>query len=131
MAAMEGGQSDSSASSKRAADPASQDTGILGTTSTGAPDVRDIGADLFLEARHMPSERLEALDHQVRWKIDLIIMPLVATAHALQFLNKSSPNFVSALGIIPELGLGHGRYAWVGLPFLVSYHEPSCGLSCT
>lgn len=82
-------------------------------TSIAEHSVDDLGADLYLEAEQMGLARLEQLNKRVRWKLDLIIMPIVASTHALQFLNKSSPNFVAALGIIPELGLGHGRYAWV------------------
>lgn len=75
--------------------------------------LNDVCADLFLEADELGQQRLEELNRRVKWKLDLIIMPIVACTHALQFLNKSSPNFVAALGIIPELGLQHGRYAWV------------------
>jgi hypothetical protein len=46
--------------------------------------MRDIGADLYLEVQQYSREELEAESKAVLRKIDWVIMPLVRTRHACQ-----------------------------------------------
>ncbi|KAI7232704.1 MFS general substrate transporter [Hortaea werneckii] len=72
----------------------------------------DIAADLFKEMLQYSQDELESRAKAVRWKLDLIIVPLVAVTHGLQFLNKTSLNFASAYDLREDLGLSGHRFAW-------------------
>ncbi|KAI7460676.1 MFS general substrate transporter [Hortaea werneckii] len=73
---------------------------------------QDIAADLFKEMLQYSEGELESRAKAVRWKLDLIIVPLVAVTHGLQFLNKTSLNFASAYDLREDLGLSGHRFAW-------------------
>ncbi|RMY85031.1 hypothetical protein D0864_07409 [Hortaea werneckii] len=73
---------------------------------------QDIAADLFKEMLQYSEDELESRAKAVRWKLDLIIVPLVAVTHGLQFLNKTSLNFASAYDLREDLGLSGHRFAW-------------------
>jgi MFS family permease len=105
--------------------------------------MRDIGADLYLEVQQYSREELDAESKAVLRKIDWVIMPLVRTRHCLpgiettktatddtnqicmtytiQFLDKLSLNYASAYTLIPDLGLEGQRYSWVAAIFNFGY----------
>lgn len=46
----------------------------------------DLSAELYLEAKRQPEDDLELQSRRVRWKLDLIIVPLVS----LEFLSSDA-----------------------------------------
>jgi hypothetical protein len=83
--------------------------------------MRDIGADLYLEVRQYSREELEAERKVVLRKIDWMIMPMVCVdtvyseitpnqnqiciTYTIQFLDKLSLNYANAYTLTPDLGL--------------------------
>lgn len=58
---------------------------------------------------------------QVLRKIDTILMPLMCVAVLLQFLDKTSLNYASLLGIKKDTNLKGQEYSWLGSFFYVGY----------
>ncbi|ETS63626.1 hypothetical protein PaG_01925 [Moesziomyces aphidis] len=58
---------------------------------------------------------------QVLRKIDLVIMPLLCVAVLLQFLDKTSLNYASLLGLKKDTNLKGQEYSWLGSFFYVGY----------
>ncbi|KAF2179403.1 allantoin permease [Zopfia rhizophila CBS 207.26] len=83
--------------------------------------MRDIGADLYLELRQYSREGLDAERKLVLRKIDLVIMPIICITYTIQFLDKLSLNYASAYSLIPDLGLEGQRYSWVAAIFNFGY----------
>ncbi|KAF2134682.1 allantoin permease [Dothidotthia symphoricarpi CBS 119687] len=83
--------------------------------------MRDIGADLYLEVQQYSREELDAERKIVLRKIDWVIMPIVCMTYMIQFLDKLSLNYASAYNLIPDLGLQGQRYSWVAAIFNFGY----------
>ncbi|KAF2113930.1 allantoin permease [Lophiotrema nucula] len=83
--------------------------------------MRDIGAELYLEVRQYSREELEAERKVVLRKIDWVIMPMICITYTIQFLDKLSLNYASAYSLIPDLGLQGQRYSWVAAIFNFGY----------
>ncbi|KAH5582008.1 hypothetical protein HBI24_120460 [Parastagonospora nodorum] len=83
--------------------------------------MRDIGADLYLEVRQYSREELEAERKIVLRKIDWIIMPMICITYTIQFLDKLSLNYANAYTLTPDLGLQGQRYSWVAAIFNFGY----------
>ncbi|EST09991.1 Major facilitator superfamily [Kalmanozyma brasiliensis GHG001] len=54
-------------------------------------------------------------------KIDLVLMPLMCIAVLMQFLDKTSLNYASLLGIKKDTNLKGQEYSWLGSFFYVGY----------
>ncbi|KAF2656466.1 MFS general substrate transporter [Lophiostoma macrostomum CBS 122681] len=83
--------------------------------------MRDIGAELYLEVQQYTREELEAESKLVLRKIDWVIMPMICITYTIQFLDKLSLNYASAYTLIPDLGLEGQRYSWVAAIFNFGY----------
>ncbi|KAF1915901.1 major facilitator superfamily domain-containing protein [Ampelomyces quisqualis] len=83
--------------------------------------MRDIGADLYLEVRQYSREELDAERRVVLRKIDWIIMPMICITYTIQFLDKLSLNYANAYTLTPDLGLQGQRYSWVAAIFNFGY----------
>jgi MFS family permease len=104
--------------------------------------MRDIGAELYLEVRQYSREELDAERKIVLRKIDWVIMPIVRFSHppflipdgkantnkpqicityTIQFLDKLSLNYANAYTLTPDLGLTGQRYSWVAAIFNFGY----------
>lgn len=99
--------------------------------------MRDIGADLYLEVQQYTREELDEERKIVLRKIDWVIMPMVSPlfkfpfdnadcgeicmTYTIQFLDKLSLNYASAYTLIPDLGLEGQRYSWVAAIFNFGY----------
>ncbi|KAH7115860.1 allantoin permease [Dendryphion nanum] len=83
--------------------------------------MRDIGADLYLEVQQYSREELDAERQIVLRKIDWVIMPMICMTYTIQFLDKLSLNYASAYSLIPDLGLEGQRYSWVAAIFNFGY----------
>ncbi|CAN9443887.1 unnamed protein product [Alternaria alternata] len=83
--------------------------------------MRDIGADLYLEVQQYSREELEAERKIVLRKIDWVIMPMICMTYMIQFLDKLSLNYANAYTLTPDLGLEGDRYGWVAAIFNFGY----------
>ncbi|CAN9482148.1 unnamed protein product [Alternaria alternata] len=83
--------------------------------------MRDIGADLYLEVQQYSREELEAERKVVLKKIDWVIMPMICMTYMIQFLDKLSLNYANAYTLTPDLGLEGDRYGWVAAIFNFGY----------
>ncbi|KAL5114366.1 hypothetical protein ACEQ8H_007756 [Pleosporales sp. CAS-2024a] len=83
--------------------------------------MRDIGADLYLEVRQYSREELDAERKLVLRKIDWVIMPMICITYTIQFLDKLSLNYANAYSLTPDLGLQGLRYSWVAAIFNFGY----------
>ncbi|KAJ9645776.1 hypothetical protein H2201_003642 [Coniosporium apollinis] len=83
--------------------------------------MRDIGADLYLEVQQYSAAELSSERAVVKRKLDLIIMPIICMTYTIQFLDKLSLNYASAYTLIPDLGLQGQRYSWVAAIFNFGY----------
>lgn len=72
---------------------------------------------LDIDASTITPEELK----QVLRKIDLVIMPLLCVAVLLQFLDKTSLNYASLLGLKKDTNLKGQEYSWLGSFFYVGY----------
>lgn len=59
--------------------------------------------------------------HRVLRKLDLYLMPLMCLAVLLQFLDKTSLNYASLLGLKKDTNLHGQQYSWLGSFFYVGY----------
>ncbi|KAJ5883275.1 uncharacterized protein N7473_010161 [Penicillium subrubescens] len=84
-------------------------------------EVRDIGADLYIEADQLSTEELESEGAAVLRILDWRIMPILYVTYVIQFLDKLSLNYASAYSLIPDLGLEGQRYSWVAAIFNFGY----------
>ncbi|KAK7192125.1 MFS general substrate transporter [Paraphaeosphaeria sporulosa] len=83
--------------------------------------MRDIGAELYLEVQQYSREELDSERKVVLRKIDWVIMPMICFTYMIQFLDKLSLNYASAYTLIPDLGLQGQRYSWVAAIFNFGY----------
>lgn len=58
---------------------------------------------------------------RARWKIDLMMLPLLGVSYFLQFLDKQSLSYSSLLGMIPDTKLQCSQYSWVASIFYFGY----------
>ena len=62
---------------------------------------------------------------KVLWKIDLILLPLLATCYMFQFLDKMALNYASLLGMLEDTKLVGGQYSWTASIFYFGYFAAS------
>ncbi|KAJ1044539.1 hypothetical protein NDA10_006628 [Ustilago hordei] len=75
-----------------------------------------------LELASNPTHPITAADTtRVLRKIDLYLMPLMCLAVLLQFLDKTSLNYASLLGLKKDTHLHGQQYSWLGSFFYVGY----------
>ncbi|CEO59211.1 Putative Permease of the major facilitator superfamily [Penicillium brasilianum] len=84
-------------------------------------EIRDIGADLYVEADQLSAEEMENEGAKVLRILDWRIMPILYVTYVIQFLDKLSLNYASAYSLIPDLGLEGQRYSWVAAIFNFGY----------
>ncbi|EEP82848.1 predicted protein [Uncinocarpus reesii 1704] len=58
---------------------------------------------------------------RVRWKIDLVLMPLLSFCYMLQFLDKQSLNYSTLLGMLQDTKLKGSEYSWTAAIFYFGY----------
>lgn len=80
-----------------------------------------VGLEYLQEAEDLTQEEIDALDHVVRRKIDMWLMPIICFTYTLQFLDKLSLNYAAAYTMIADLGLTGQRYSWVAAIFNFGY----------
>lgn len=54
----------------------------------------------------------EEEERRVKWKIDLVILPLLCSVFFFQYLDKQSLSYASVFGLIRDLDLKGTQYPW-------------------
>lgn len=62
---------------------------------------------------------------RVLWKIDLILLPMLAICYMFQFLDKMSLNYASLLGMLEDTKLVGAEYSWTASVFYFGYFAAS------
>ncbi|KAK2767691.1 hypothetical protein FQN54_003849 [Arachnomyces sp. PD_36] len=62
---------------------------------------------------------------RVLWKIDLIILPLLASCYMFQFLDKMALNYATLLGLLEDTKLVGSQYSWTSSIFYFGYFVAS------
>jgi MFS family permease len=102
-------------------EPAAASPSINEAQLAAEKQMRDIGAELYLEVQQYTREELDAERKLVLRKIDWVIMPMICITYTIQFLDKLSLNYASAYSLIEDLGLEGQRYSWVAAIFNFGY----------
>lgn len=58
---------------------------------------------------------------KVRWKIDLVLLPLLGVCYMLQFLDKQTLSYASLLGILEDINLVDSQFSWAASIFYVGF----------
>lgn len=80
-----------------------------------------VGLDLYEQGNEISEEEFEAEIKNVKWKLDLRIVPVLCVTYTLQYLDKLSLNYASAYSLKEDLGLYGQRYSWVAAIFNFGY----------
>ncbi|PVH14739.1 uncharacterized protein CXQ87_005015 [Candidozyma duobushaemuli] len=92
---------------------------VIGEVVSEKPHI--VGLDLFEQGNEISEEELEAEIKNIRWKVDLRIVPILCVTYTLQYLDKLSLNYASAYSLKEDLGLHGQRYSWVAAIFNFGY----------
>lgn len=90
---------------------------VTSVTSTPYHGENAVAAALAASASDITPSELK----RVLRKIDLILMPLMCVAVLMQFLDKTSLNYASLLGLKTDTHLKGQEYSWLGSFFYVGY----------
>ncbi|SCU86767.1 LADA_0E00166g1_1 [Lachancea dasiensis] len=80
--------------------------------------------------RDLAMEEVEAAAHfeidpsatrRLVWKIDLIFLTVISLVSAFQYMDKSSSNYASVMGIKKDLNMVGNQYNWVGTSFYLGF----------
>lgn len=58
---------------------------------------------------------------RVRWKLDLILIPVLGFCYLLQFLDKQTLNYATLLGLLEDTHLVGSQYSWTASIFYFGY----------
>lgn len=83
-----------------------------GTEKPVFPD-GDVAAGLFEQAMQYDPEQLANDAIKVRWKLDLIALPMMMFTNMLAFLDKQTLNYSNAYGLQAANHMTGNEYAWV------------------
>ncbi|KAH7174105.1 major facilitator superfamily domain-containing protein [Fusarium flagelliforme] len=78
-----------------------------------------VGYEQYLEARDIEFSDAEA--KKLRWKLDLIILPMFLVTQALQFMDKTSLNYANLFGYQEALGLKGNQFNYLSAMVYAGY----------
>lgn len=78
-----------------------------------------VGYNQYLEARGLTFSDKEA--KKIRWKIDLIVLPIFLITQALQFMDKTSLNYANLFGYQEALGLKGNQFNYLSAMVYAGY----------
>ncbi|EER24843.1 Major Facilitator Superfamily protein [Coccidioides posadasii C735 delta SOWgp] len=74
---------------------------------------KDIGLGLFQQSLQYDQEQLARDVGRVRWKLDLLVLPMMMTTYMLSFLDKMTLNYSNAYGLQEDTHMSGDEYSWV------------------
>ncbi|EEP78541.1 predicted protein [Uncinocarpus reesii 1704] len=73
----------------------------------------DIGFELYQQSLQYDQEELAKSVDKVRWKLDLMVLPMMMTTYMLSFLDKQTLNYSNAFGLQADTNMTGDDYTWV------------------
>ncbi|TVY30249.1 putative transporter [Lachnellula hyalina] len=81
-----------------------------------------LSADIPVIAEDAQSEMLTAaLNNRLRWKTDLVVLPLIVLTSTLAFLDKNGMAYAAVYGMKKDAHLVGQEYSWLGSIFYFGY----------
>jgi hypothetical protein len=87
----------------------------MDSSSEKAGSVKEMNGDNIDSAAPFTAEE----ERRVKWKTDLVILPLLCSVFFLQYLDKQSLSYASVFGLITDLGLKGTEYSWCSSIFYI------------
>ena len=84
-----------------------------GTVNGEQQDPDSIGRELFAKSAQYPEAQLEHDAIRVRWKLDLMILPMMCGTYMISFLDKQTLNYSNAYGLQEDTNMSGDDYSWV------------------
>ncbi|KAK0479698.1 major facilitator superfamily domain-containing protein [Armillaria novae-zelandiae] len=78
-----------------------------------ADETNNVGYAVYKEGLNH-SEITPSQNKSIRWKIDLIILPIFLITQTLQFLDKTALNYANLFGFQADLNLHGNQFNWLG-----------------
>ncbi|KAK4505389.1 hypothetical protein PRZ48_003352 [Zasmidium cellare] len=72
------------------------------------------------EAAVGESKAITDEERRVRWKIDLVVLPMMCLVFFTQYLDKQSLSYASVYGLLTDLNLTASQYSWLTSCFYLS-----------
>ncbi|OTA59562.1 MFS general substrate transporter [Hypoxylon sp. EC38] len=76
-------------------------------------DLNELGKDMLQQSLQYDRAQLEADAIKVRWKLDLLVLPMMMTTYMLSFLDKQTLNYSNAYGLQQDTKMTGDDYSWV------------------
>ncbi|KAI2621964.1 MFS general substrate transporter [Hypomontagnella submonticulosa] len=76
-------------------------------------DLNELGRDMLQQSLQYDRAQLEADAIKVRWKLDLIVLPMMMVTYMLSFLDKQTLNYSNAYGLQEDTNMTGDDYSWV------------------
>ncbi|KAI1455017.1 MFS general substrate transporter [Annulohypoxylon moriforme] len=76
-------------------------------------DLNQLGKDMLQKSLQYDRAQLEADAVKVRWKLDLLVLPMMMTTYMLSFLDKQTLNYSNAYGLQRDTKMTGDDYSWV------------------
>ncbi|KAI2784288.1 MFS general substrate transporter [Daldinia loculata] len=86
---------------------------ILGGLIHRRNDPNQLGKDMLQQSLQYDRAQLEADAIKVRWKLDLLVLPMMMTTYMLSFLDKQTLNYSNAYGLQGDTKMTGDDYSWV------------------
>ncbi|KAI1380383.1 MFS general substrate transporter [Hypoxylon crocopeplum] len=76
-------------------------------------DLNELGKEMLQQSLQYDQAQLEADAIKVRWKLDLLVLPMMMTTYMLSFLDKQTLNYSNAYGLQQDTHMTGDNYSWV------------------
>ncbi|KAG7451888.1 MFS general substrate transporter [Guyanagaster necrorhizus] len=80
-------------------------------------EANNVGYTTYKEG--LNSEITSSQNRSIRWRIDLIILPIFLITQTLQFLDKTALNYANLFGFQTDLKLRGDQFNWLGSMYIV------------
>ncbi|KAI6088691.1 MFS general substrate transporter [Hypoxylon rubiginosum] len=76
-------------------------------------DLNELGKGMLEQSLQYDRAQLEADAVKVRWKLDLMVLPMMMCTYMLSFLDKQTLNYSNAYGLQADTHMSGDNYSWV------------------
>lgn len=81
----------------------------------------DEAMEYALEAEEEKIQFSETDQKRLLWKIDFFLLPLICLLYAIQYMDKTSINYASIMGLREYYHMHGNQYSWCGSAFYLGY----------
>ncbi|KAK0224722.1 major facilitator superfamily domain-containing protein [Armillaria nabsnona] len=83
-------------------------------------EINNVGYTVYKEGLNH-SEITPSQNRSIRWKIDLVILPIFLITQTLQFLDKTALNYANLFGFQTDLNLHGNQFNWLGSMYVTHF----------